>query len=78
MSLGSYIQSRSSEFTAIAGLLTVAIVANMPHPSSFGNNIWYAWLYNSLQAFLGTRQPRPSPPEVVAPQAPTFQPSTEN
>jgi hypothetical protein len=62
MSLAEYIQSRSSEFTAIAGLLTVAIVANMPHPSSFGNNIW----------------PRPSTPEVVAPPAPTFQPSTEN
>jgi Flp pilus assembly pilin Flp len=78
MSLGSYIQSRSSEFTAIAGLLAVAIVANMPHPSSFGNNVWYAWLYNSLQAFLGTRQPRPPSPEVVAPQADTFQPSTRN
>lgn len=78
MSLGSYIQSRSSECTAFAGLLAVAVVANMPHPSRFRNNVWYAWLYNSLQAFLGTRQPRPSTPEVVAPQAPTFQPSTEN
>ena len=56
-----HIVRNAADDTAIIGLLTVAIVANMPRPGSrFSLLTLYTWLYDSLQAFMAARNPHPS------------------
>jgi hypothetical protein len=66
-----HIQIDAPEYTALVLLFLVAVIANMPHPVKFGYNIWYTWLYDSLQAFMAARNPHPTqpgqPPELPQP-----------
>jgi hypothetical protein len=54
------------EYTALLGLFAVAVIANMPTPDKFNHNLWYSWLYDSLQAFMSARNPRPTQPASPA------------
>lgn len=60
--LGHHILQSLPEYTALIGLFIVAVVANMPRPEKFNNNVWYTWLYESLQAFLAAKNPHPTTP----------------
>lgn len=61
-SLLTHLSKDAPEYTALIGLFLVAVVANMPHPIKFNYNIWYTWLYDSLQSFMAARNPHPTQP----------------
>lgn len=58
--LAEHLAKDAPEYTALIGLFAVAVIANMPPPGS--KTSWstaYKWLYDSLQAFMAARSPRP-------------------
>lgn len=65
----SHLSKDAPEYTALLGLLAVAVIANMPHPETITAllglskpaqwlGVGYKWGYDSLQAFMAARNPR--------------------
>ena len=71
--LVQHIEANMPEYTALLGLLAVAIIANMPKPGAKVSLLtFYTWLYDSLQAFMSARNPKPAETHIqTSQQGPT-------